>query len=164
MIKTRMNWENMVKAITIKTMVEFYNRYAYTHHYMVAFNWKNVVMVAFVSGDQLAEITILDKASRGAGKALRFKPNMAQKSYMMDECETFELCTIDNMAELVESTIYNKGEIVEKLITEKYGQTWVKDNVPFTEDGDLTVNGIAYQIKYEKATFTNEKALKNLIK
>ena len=159
MVKVRMNWENMVKAVTIKAMVEFYNAHAYTHHYMVAFNWKNVVMVAFVSGNQLADITILDKASRGAGKALRFKPNMAQKNYMLSECETFELCTIDNMAELVESTIYNKGEIVEKLITEKYGQTWVKDNVPFTEDGDLTVNGIAYQIKYEKATFINEKQM-----
>lgn len=159
MVKVRMNWENMVKAVTIKAMVEFYNAHAYTHHYMVAFNWNNMVMVAYISGAQLADITTLDKASRGAGKALRFKPNKAQKNYMMTECETFELCTIDNMAELVETTIYNKGEIIEKLITEKYGQTWVKDNVPFTEDGDLTVNGIAYQIKYEKATFINEKQM-----
>jgi hypothetical protein len=39
---------------------------------------------------------------------------------------------------------------------------WEKDNVPFTEDGDLTANGIAYQIKFEKATFTNEKTLARL--
>lgn len=159
MVKVRMNWENMVKAIAIKAMVEFYNSHAYTHKYMVAFNWKKMVLVAFVSGNQLAEITILDRASRGAGKALRFKPNMAQKAYMLNECETFELCSIEDMENMVESTIYNKGEIVEKLITEKYGQTWEKDNVPFTEDGDLTVNGIAYQIKYEKATFINERQM-----
>ena len=159
MVKVRMNWENMVKAVTIKAMVEFYNAHAYTHHYMVAFNWNNMVMVAYISGSQLANITILDKASRGAGKALRFKPNKAQKTYMVNECETFELCSVEDMETLVDTTIYNKGEIVEKLITEKYGQAWEKDNIPFTEDGDLTVNGIAYQIKYEKATFINEKQM-----
>ena len=51
---------------------------------------------------------------------------------------------------------YNFGEVFEKLETERVGQTWVKDNVPFTEDGDLTVDGIAYQIKFEKATFLTE--------
>ena len=36
------------------------------------------------------------------------------------------------------------------------GQEWTKDNVPFTEDGDLTVDGVAYQLKFEKATFITE--------
>ena len=54
------------------------------------------------------------------------------------------------------------GEVFEKMETEKAGQTWTKDNVPFTIDGDLTVDGIAYQIKYEGATFTNEKTLAKL--
>lgn len=162
MVKVRMNWENLVKAITIKAMVEFYNRMAYTHHYMVAFNYQNMVMVAYISGDQLADITILDKASRGAGKSLRFKPSKAQKTYMLNECDTFTLCKVEDMENMVESTIYNKGEIVEKLITEYFGQEWKKDNIPFTEDGDLTINGIAYQIKYEKATFINEKQIKRM--
>lgn len=159
MVKARMNWENLVKAITIAEMVRFYNRMAYTHHYMVAFNWNNMVIVAYISGDQLADITILDKASRGAGKSLRFKPNKTQKAYMLNECETFELCSVEDMENMVETTIYNKGEIIEKFVTEYFGQTWEKDNIPFTEDGDLTVNGIAYQIKYEKATFINEKQM-----
>lgn len=54
---------------------------------------------------------------------------------------------------------YNRGEIFEKMVTELNGQEWEKDNVPFTDDGDLTVDGIAYQIKFEKATFTSEKQL-----
>jgi hypothetical protein len=54
--------------------------------------------------------------------------------------------------------------VFEKLVTEYYGQQWTKDNVPFTEDGDLTVDGIAYQIKYDRATFCNEKSLANLSK
>ena len=159
MVKARMNWENLVKAITIAEMVRFYNRMAYTHHYMVAFNWNNMVIVAYISGDQLADITILDKASRGAGNSLRFKPSKAQKLYMVTECETFVLCKVEDVEREFEATIYNRGEVVEKFITEYFGQTCEKDNIPFTEDGDLTVNGIAYQIKYEKATFINEKQM-----
>ena len=52
---------------------------------------------------------------------------------------------------MVENSKYNKGEIFEKLITESYGQKWEKDNVPFFSGADLTVNNIAYSIKFEKA-------------
>lgn len=157
------NLQKMVKGVILTKMVKFYNSYAYTHNYMVAFNWEKMVMVAFVNGSDLEKITILDKASRGAGNALRFKPNMAQKNWLMENCETFALCPVANMESLFESSKYNKGEIVEKLITEYFGQMWEKDNVPFTEDGDLTVDNIAYQIKYEKATFINEKQMARMV-
>ena len=45
------------------------------------------------------------------------------------------------------------------MVTEYFGQVWEKDNIPFIDDGDLTINGIAYQIKFEKGTFINEKTL-----
>ena len=157
------NLQKMVKGVILAKMVKFYNSYAYTHNYMVAFNWEKMVMVAFVNGSDLEKITILDKASRGAGNALRFKPNMAQKNWLMENCETFALCPVANMESLFASSKYNKGEIVEKLITEYFGQIWEKDNIPFTEDGDLTVDNIAYQIKYEKATFINEKQMARMV-
>ena len=69
------------------------------------------------------------------------------------------LCSEEFFDELKKMSKYNFGELFEKLITELNGQEWEKDNVPFTEDGDLTVDGIAYQIKYEKATFINEKQM-----
>ena len=72
------------------------------------------------------------------------------------------LCSKEYFEEVVKNSKYNRGEIFEKLVTEYFGQEWEKDNVPFTEDGDLTVKGIAYQIKYQSATFVNEKTLANL--
>ena len=72
------------------------------------------------------------------------------------------LCSEKFFEEQVASTKYNKGEIFEKMVTEYFGQEWEKDNVPFTEDGDITVNGVAYQIKFQKATFCNEKSIANL--
>ena len=139
MAKVKYNLQEMVKMVTLAKMVKFYNSYAFTHNYLIAFNWKKMVIVAYVNGSDLENITTLDKASRGAGNALRFKPNMAQKNWLMENCETFVLCSVENMEQLFESSKYNKGEIIEKLITELFGQVWEKDNIPFTEDGDLTV-------------------------
>ena len=84
----------------------------------------------------------LDKASRGAGYSLRFKPTKADKTALMAINAT-PLCTVEYFNHLVTSTKYNKGEVAERLVTEYYGQAWEKDNVPFTDDGDLTVDGIA---------------------
>ena len=64
---------------------------------------------------------------------------------------------------MVETSKYNRGEIYEKIVTEFFGKEWEKDNVPYTEAGDLEVNGIAYQIKFEKATFVNEKGLARIM-
>ena len=100
----------------------------------------------------------LDKASRGAGYSLRFCPTNTQKAFLITKGAQI-LCSKRLFETIVKESKYNKGEIFEKMITEFYGQKWTKDNVPFTEDGDLAINGIAYQIKFEKATFTNEKIL-----
>ena len=74
------------------------------------------------------------------------------------------LCSKKFFEETASASKYNKGEIFEKMVTEHFGQVWEKDNVPFTEDGDITVDGIAYQIKFQKATFCNEKSIANLEK
>ena len=70
--------------------------------------------------------------------------------------KTTVLCSTEYFEATVKASKYNKGEILEKMVTEYFGQTWTKDNVPYTEDGDITVDGIKYQIKFEKATFINE--------
>ena len=72
------------------------------------------------------------------------------------------LCSVKYFNEVYSGCKYNRGEVFEKLVTEHFGQEWVKDNVPFTEAGDIEVNGKAYQIKYDRATFCNEKSLANL--
>ena len=117
-------------------------------------------------------MTCLDKASRGAGYSLRFKPTLNEKYMLMANGAT-PLCSDRRFNAMLKETYinnkskevnYNRGEVFEKLVTEYAGQEWEKDNIPFTEAGDLDWNGIAYQIKFEKATFTNEKSLANLKK
>lgn len=145
-----------------KNMIDRYNAVAFTHNYIWGFEFHGVIYMAHTDADVMPYICKLDRASRGAGMALRFCPKVDQKVLLLPYATP--LCSVKYFNEVKASDKYNNGEIFEKLVTEYYNQTWVKDNVPFTKDGDLTVDGIAYQIKYEKATFCNEKSLKNLTK
>ena len=138
-----------------RALIEFYNKHAFTHNYILGFRMNGNIYYVIVDAKELDFVTKLDKASRGAGYSLRFKPNKAQKNYLMS-LGAEVLCSEEFFNELKTMSKYNFGELFEKLVTEMNGQTWVKDNVPFTEDGDLTVDGVAYQLKFEKATFITE--------
>ena len=120
------------------------------------------VYATFTDESVLPYVCCLDKASskNGGGYSLRYKPNKAQKATLFANSEkTFIVCSVEFFNEMVATTKYNKGEIFEKLVTEYFGINWEKDNIPFTDGGDVEINGKAFQIKYEKATFTNEKFL-----
>ena len=145
----------------LQFLIDGYNALAYTHEYIFGFTYKGVVYMVNTDNAILPYILKLDKASRGAGYALRFCPTNAQKLQLI-ALGAEVVCSKDYFDGLVNNSIYNKGEVFEQLVHSVYGQEWTKDNVPFTVDGDITVDGIPYQIKFEKATFTNEKILARL--
>lgn len=139
-------------------MISKYNELSFTHSYIFGFEFKGNIYSVTTDSEILPFILTLDKASRGAGFALRFKPTNEQKILMLSKGAQL-LCSKAFFESEIAATKYNRGEIFEKMVTESFGQEWEKDNVPFTKDGDVTADGIAYQIKFEKATFTNEKFL-----
>lgn len=142
-------------------LINSYNTLSFTHNYIFGFEFKGIIYAVTATAEILPYILKVDKASRGAGYALRFCPKVAQKLFLLSKGAEV-ICSSEYFKAEVANSKYNNGEIFEKLVTEKFGQIWKKDNVPFTEDGDITVNGTAYQIKFQKATFTNEKSLARL--
>lgn len=150
----------MTNTTLFEHLFGIYEDKAFTNKYIIGFTYRKVVYMAHMDSSMVKSVMKLDKASRGQGYALRYKPNTDQKIYMLQFAKT--LCSAEFFDDMVKNSKYNKGEIFEKLVTESYGQTWVKDSVPFTDDGDITVDGVAYQIKYESATFSNEKSLYRL--
>lgn len=150
----------MTNTILFNTMINRYNTMAFTHQYIWGFSYKGNIYMAMSDASLMPYICCLDKASRGAGYALRFKPTNDQKILLLQNA--IVLCSEKFFDETVASSKYNNGEIFEKMVTEYFGQKWEKDRVPFTEDGDITIKGVAYQIKYQKATFCNERTLTNL--
>ena len=153
-----------MNEMMMMTMVNGYNEVAYTHEYIYGFTDRKNVYVSFANADVMPYVLTLDKASRGAGYSLRFKPNKAQKEILKMQSKTFVLCSEEYFEECFKNSKYNRGEIFEKLVTEHFGQVWEKDNVPFTQAGDIEIDGIAYQIKYQKATFCTEDSIANLEK
>ena len=153
-----MYYENVKKMLQ-----NFYHGQAFTRHYIMGYRFAGMVYFTICESEIVDLVTKLDKASRGQGYALRYKPTKGQKAILMAENMT-ALCSVKFFDDMVAESKYNKGEIFEKLVTEYFGQEWEKDSVPFTEAGDIEVNGIAYQIKYESATFTNEKTMASLRK
>ena len=151
----------MTNNDTLKKMVNTYNELSFTHNYIMGWAENGLVWAVKVDGTMILQLVKLDRASRGAGNSIRFKPDVLQKA-ILHKLDAEIIGTVEEFNKAVENSKYNRGEIFEKWITERAGQNWEKDNVPFTDDGDLTVNGTAYQIKFEKATFTNEKSLARL--
>lgn len=137
------------------SMIKYYNSHAYTHVYIFGFVYNHQVFAVRTNSDVLCQVLKLDKASRGQGYALRFRPTREIKALLMS-MDAEIICSELYFNQLVKASKYNKGEIFEMLITERAGLEWVKDSVPFTDDGDVTIDGVAYQVKYENATFINE--------
>ena len=150
----------MSKTALLYSLISRYNEVAYTHWYIWGFEYKGAIYMAQTDKSYMPLVCKLDKASRGGGYALRFVPNTEQKLALLTKATI--LCSKEYFEETVQASKYNKGEIFEKMVTEYFGQEWKKDNIPFTKGGDITVNKIAYQIKFQKATFCNEKSLASL--
>ena len=144
----------------LKSMIERYNFLSVTSHFIFGFYYQKTVYVVHAESNILPFILKLDKASRGAGYSLRFSPTTAQKILLLSQ-GAIALCSQKCFEKLRKQTKYNRGEFFEKLITETVGQDWIKGTAPFYSKSDLIANGIKYQIKFEKATFTNEKILLN---
>lgn len=57
----------------------------------------------------------------------------------------------------------NRGQALECMMSSYFQCEYKRDSVPFYISGDINCFGIEYQVKSHKATFSNLKALKNLL-
>lgn len=148
----------MKNTVMHEVLINHYNKTAFTHHYIFGFEFKGNVYAVATTNEVLPFITTVESAGKNNGLALKYKPNTSIKAMLMSKGAQV-VCSTEYFDEMVAGSKYNRGEVFERLITEMNGQTWTKDNVPYTEDGDLTIGKIAYQIKFEKATFINESQM-----
>ena len=138
-----------------------YHANAYTNDYIFCFvlDYKfYAVKMENMDVTTLVAISNVDRTSskRGGYAALRFRPTNAIKRAIVEMGNGVYKCTAANFKAECESNKYNKGENAERLVTEKvFGETWVKDSVPFTDGADVS----HYQIKFQGATFATERQL-----
>lgn len=130
--------------------------------FILVVKYKGVLYACIVEADEIALYMKLDKASRNGGYSLRFKPNRAERENLIFNHKSFPLCDTGKFNAMYKRSKYNRGEVVEREVFRKFNQYWKKDTIPFWIDGDITIDGIKYQIKYEKATFITEAQARRL--
>ena len=143
----------------MKNLLNAYNATAAATAYIIGFILNNAVYTIYLPN--LPEwLVAMDResTSHGGVKKLRIRMTSIARHRLLNMGASY----IGTTAEVLASR-KNKGEAFEKWITEKAGQEWHKDSVPYFKDGDLTVNGIKYQIKFESASLANEKTIQNAL-
>ena len=78
---------------------------------------------------------------------------------------TYAVCSEAELQALIDKTICcnSYGECLERLLTEKVGQKWVKDCIPFYEGCDIEHNGYRISVKFgRKATVARQKSLQRI--
>lgn len=136
--------------MTKTEMLTAYERISAAHDYIVGFTFNHDLYMARTAGIP-EELMSYEPASRGQGYGLRLRVRKAHKLALLPTA-----IKVGAEADLDDAK-YNRGEVFEKLVTEYFGQVWVKDHIPFTVQGDINVDGVEIQIKLDGATFTNEK-------
>lgn len=144
----------MTKANMIKT----YRQYSAADNYILGFIYEKMLYMVRVA-EIMPRYLNVEEASRNQGENLRLRLKKAHKAQLMKKAP---ICL--GSADCLNDSKYNKGEIFEKLVTEYYGQTWTKDNIPFYIQGDININGEEVQIKLDSATLMNTKQIKNIKK
>lgn len=149
-------------------LINSYNRLVYTHSYIFGYTVKGMVYGARVmdGANLLPYLTCVSTASskNGGTYALKYRPNLKQIALINENAvEIKAICTLQYLEEQFRTTKWNRGQIFETLAAKAFNAYQVdKKTAKFTESGDIVADGIHYQVKYDKATFTDEKTLKNL--
>ena len=139
--------------MTKQTMWKNYRGISGAHNYAIGFIHDHKIFVVFRKNMKQDWLSY-EKASRNQGMAIRLRLKVAERARLA----TSALC-LGSEELLTKYPTYNKGENLEALLTEHFGQVWKKDTLTFTQGGDIRIGDIEVQIKFNGATFTNEKTL-----
>lgn len=148
-------------------LINAYNELAYTHNYIMGYVAEGMVYGARLENAEslLPYITSLDRASKKNGGTiqLKYKPNKSQIALIIEKADEIKpICTVDYLEKLNKETRHNRGQIFETLSAQVFGGYQVEQkNAKFTDCGDIIVNNRHYQVKYLKATYCDERTIKN---
>ena len=149
-------------------LINSYNELAYTHNYIMGYVAEGMVYGARLENAEslLPYITSLDRASKknGGTLQLKYKPNKKQIALIIEKASEIKaICSVDYLEKLNKETRHNRGQIFETLVADSFnGHQVEKKNAKFTDCGDIIINDRHYQVKYLKATYTDERTIKNL--
>lgn len=139
-------------------MTETYHKNSASDEYWFGFILSGLLyVVCGMTFEDLSKYFRMDRASSAKGGFLKIRIR-ATSSELKD---LLPKAVLLGSADLLMDDRYNRGEMFEKIITERYtNEEWVKDSVPFFAAPDAVIEGRRVQIKLNQAELTNEKILR----
>jgi hypothetical protein len=145
-------------------MLKEYHNTTFTHHYaMGSIDRKEKMVYGYLIELSLEALEMMFSSvtdSRGY-EVVRYSSNKKKVAYLEEHCiEKFALCDLETFESSRRIRVNrkgveykeNRGEYFEYLVAQKFKvEQNDKANLKHTEGGDIEINGIAYQVKYEGA-------------
>ena len=145
--------------MNMQEMYTLYTKHNKADRYLIGFELNGLIFAVSMIGLP-DEMLRLDKASKknGGGQVLKLRITKAIKLKLVNGAEC--IGTVKDLKKADK----NKGIAFEKLIARKCHKRKKHDNKCFSLCGDIKINNIDYQLKYERATICSEKTLERLEK
>lgn len=120
------------------------------------------VRVSLIPADDMGDYltTSRKSSSHGGGLALRFRPTVTYKVDMRNRYGAVTICTYGELVETLENMRavahkprkLNLGHAVEFVLCKRWGLEWELDDTSHTVKGDITLDGVEYQVKWQGAS------------
>ena len=143
-------------------IANYYNN-AFTHSYIFGVNENGKVKIYFITPTLDGFRLLFNEKPTTAKRqtVVKFRSTKVKREYLQQYAtQVVDLCTIEALKNArrvrlkKDGTTYteNCGECLEWLIAERYGvKQNDKSNLSYTDGADLVIDGIGYQVKYEKS-------------
>ena len=161
--------KNVRDERTLNELLQCYKKHCKADYFIVGYVSQKVIYYNIVSDLQGAVLNV-SSADRGSKQCIKYRPTKEQRAELSksgtvlmtkNDFDDLLINTNRERAAKNQKTI-NKGELLEKILTEKSGKKWYKDDTPFYMGSDLTVDNIGYQIKFYDATICTLEKLQEL--
>ena len=159
-IKSLKDLERSEREITEDLFQVYVNTTRATHTEIIFI--ENATVYTIKLKEIKKEMVRLTTESRG-GLKLKLRITKAMKNEWLTTGKAKELISEEKFYEMVKASKYNKGEIAEKLVTEKRGLKWTKDNVRYDKAGDIDLKRDRIQVKFENASLTSAYTMSRVV-
>lgn len=120
------------------------------------------VRVSLIPADDMGAYLTMDRksSSHGGGLVLRFRPTTTYKADMRNRYGAVTICTYGELVETLENMRavahkprkLNLGHAVEYVLCKRWGVKWELDDTSHKVKGDITLDGVEYQVKWQGAS------------
>lgn len=147
--------------MTKTTFLKHYNNFSAAHNYILFFLYKKNLYITTVEKLMPRWVVENYETYSHTQKYMIYLNNKHKEQLIRKGAKC--LMTEEKFMEI---NVKNRGRKCEKLLHELTNQEgeYRFDTVPFNEDGDITINGIKYQVKFQNASLANVSYIEKLKK